>query len=156
MAWPPKEQPSQAEGIELSAARPAELIEIRSGVNAHHIRLLVVDDHAMVREGLRSLLESYADVQVVGEARNGREAIATAAILRPDVGIEATVQIKRRHPKTIVIGLSVNADQQSITAMTAAGAAMLITKEAAVNELYDAVKRVWKPVDNAGALVHGR
>ena len=167
MAWPPKEQPSQAEGIDLSAARPAELIEIRSGVNAHHIRLLVVDDHAMVREGLRSLLESYADVQVVGEARNGREAIATAAILRPDVvimdinmpdmnGIEATVQIKRRHPKTIVIGLSVNADQQSITAMTAAGAAMLITKEAAVNELYDAVKRVWKPVDNAGALVHGR
>jgi DNA-binding NarL/FixJ family response regulator len=136
-------------------------------VNAHHIRLLVVDDHAMVREGLRSLLESYADVQVVGEARNGREAIATAAILRPDVviidinmpdmnGIEATVQIKRRHPKAIVIGLSVNADQQSISAMAAAGAAMLITKEAAVNELYDAVKRVWKPGNDAGALVHGR
>ena len=121
----------------------------------------------MVREGLRSLLESSADVHVVGEARNGREAIATAAQLRPDVvimdihmpdmnGIEATVHIKRRQPMTVVIGLSVNADQQSITAMANAGAAMLITKEAAVNELYDAVKRVWKPVDDAGAFVHGR
>ena len=88
-------------------------------------------------------------------------------MLRPDVvimdinmpdmnGIEATAHIKRRQPTTIVVGLSVNADQQSITAMVNAGAAMLITKEAAVNELYDAVKRVWKPVDNAGALVHGR
>ena len=79
MALPPKEQPSQAEGIDLSAARPVEPIESRSGLNAHHIRLLVVDDHAMVREGLRSLLESYADVQVVGEARNGREAIEASA-----------------------------------------------------------------------------
>ena len=119
----------------------------------------------MVREGLRNLLESYADVQVVGEACSGREAIATASQLVPDVaimdinmpdmnGIEATVEIKRRQPTTIVIGLSVNADQQSITAMASAGAAMLITKQSAVNELYDAVKRVWKPVNDAGALAH--
>ena len=113
---------------------------------------------------MRSLLESYADVHVVGEARNGREAIEVSAQLRPDVvimdinmpdmnGIEATAQIKRRQPTTIVVGLSVNADQQSITAMVSAGAAMLITKEAAVNELYDAVKRVWKPVCEAGTVV---
>ena len=75
----------------------------------------------------------------------------------PDMnGIEATVQIKRRQPRTIVIGLSVNADQQSIAAMVGAGAAMLITKEAAVNDLYDAVKRVWKPADDAGVVLHGR
>src|SRR6476620_11313299 len=109
---------------------------------------------------MRSLLESYADVHVVGEARNGREAIEVSAQLKPDVvimdikmpdmnGIEATAQIKRRQPTMIVVGLSVNADQQSITAMVSAGAAMLITKEAAVNELYDAVKRVWKPVCEA-------
>jgi len=116
---------------------------------------------------MRSLLESYADVHVVGEARNGREAIEVSAQLRPDVvimdinmpdmnGIEATAQIKRRQPTTIVVGLSVNADQQSITAMVNAGAAMLITKEGAVNELYDAVKRVWKPVCEAGAVAQNR
>ena len=167
MVLPAKEQPSPSEGLELASALPVEAIESRSGLNAHHIRLLVVDDHAMVREGLRSLLESYADVQVVGEARNGREAIEASAQLRPDVvimdismpdmnGIEATAHIKRRQPTTIVVGLSVNADQQSITAMVNAGAAMLITKEAAVNELYDAVKRVWKPVCEAGAVAQGR
>ena len=75
----------------------------------------------------------------------------------PDMnGIEATVHIKRQQPTTIVIGLSVNADQQSIAAMLGAGAAMLITKEAAVNDLYDAVKRAWKPADDAGAVLHGR
>ena len=81
--------------------------------------------------------------------------VAIMDINMPDMnGIEATVEIKRRQPTTIVIGLSVNADQQSITAMASAGAAMLITKQSAVNELYDAVKRVWKPVNDAGALAH--
>jgi len=167
MVVPAKEQPSPSEGMELASAFPVETTERRSGLNAHHIRLLVVDDHAMVREGLRSLLESYADVQVVGEARTGREAIEASAQLRPDVvimdinmpdmdGIEATVQIKRRQPTTIIVGLSVNADQQSITAMVNAGAAMMITKEAAMNELYDAVKRVWKPVCETRAVPPGR
>jgi len=67
-------------------------------------------------------------------------------------GVEATAHIKKRQPTTIVIGISVNADQQSITAMANAGAAMLITKEAAVNDLYDAVKRVWKPAHEPRAL----
>jgi CheY-like chemotaxis protein len=164
---PRKEHPLEPEGIELSPVPRAEAPECGSRRDAPHIRLLVVDDHAMVREGLLSLLESYEDVQVVGEARTGREAVAAAAQLTPDVvimdlnmpdmnGIEATVQIKRRQPRTIVIGLSVNADQQSIAAMVGAGAATLITKEAAVNDLYDAVKRVWKPADDAGVVLHGR
>ena len=167
MVWPPKESPLEADAIELSAALPAEPVASSSGRSAPRIRLLVVDDHAMVREGLRSLLEGYADVHVVGEARNGREALAAAAELAPHVvimdinmpdmnGIEATLHIKRRQPTTIVIGLSVNADQQSIAAIVGAGAAMLMTKEAAVNDLYDAVKRVWKPADDPRAVLHGR
>lgn len=167
MVWPAKEQASEGEGIEQASALPAEPLDSATRRNAPHIRLLVVDDHVMVREGLRSLLESYDDVQVVGEARNGREAVVAAAELAPDVvimdinmpdmsGIEATVQIKRRQPTTIVIGLSVNADQPSVGAMLGAGAAMLMTKESAVHDLYDAVKRVWKPADYAGAVLHGR
>jgi PAS domain S-box-containing protein len=162
-----KDQSPCPDRMDLSCPLPLQPRQRRSDSHGHHLRLLVVDDHAMVREGLRSLLEGYPDVQVVGEARTGREAIAASAQFDPDVvimdinmpdmnGIEATAQIKKRQPTTIVIGISVNADQQSITAMVNAGAAMLITKEAAVNDLYDAVKRVWKPVYETGAVAHGR
>ena len=82
------------------------------------IRVLLVDDHAMVRQGLRTVLDSYADIEVVGEAWNGEEAVAGTDRLRPAVvvmdinmpkmnGIEATRLIKARHPDIIVIGLSV-------------------------------------------------
>ena len=166
MVEPPKEQPLESEGIELSPALPSETQKCSSRPSAPRIRLLVVDDHVMVREGLRSLLESYEDVHIVGEAPNGREAVVTAAELTPDVvimdinmpdmnGIEATLEIKRRQPTTIVIGLSVSADQQSIAAMVGAGAAMLMTKEAAVHDLYDAVKRVWKPADDPVSSCNG-
>jgi CheY-like chemotaxis protein len=119
-------------------------------------RVLLVDDHAMVRQGLRMVLEGYAEVEVIGEAWNGEEAVAAVEQLRPDVvlmdinmpkknGIEATAEIKARYPETIVIGLSVNAEGENADAMKRAGAALLITKEAAVDQLYEAiVKRVMK------------
>jgi PAS domain S-box-containing protein len=163
---PSLHQPPSSDGMDLRPALSLGPMAGRSDVNGHHLRLLVVDDHAMVREGLRSLLEGYPDVEVVAEARSGQEAVAASDHFVPDVvimdinmpdmnGVEATAQIKKRQPTTIVIGISVNADQQSITAMVNAGAAMLITKEAAVNDLYDAVKRVWKPVCETGAVAHG-
>jgi PAS domain S-box-containing protein len=162
----PVDQPSVSIEMNLSSEVPEEPVESHLRVNAQHIRLLVADDHAMVREGLRTLLESYADVHVVGEAGNGREAIEASAQLGPDVvimdinmpdmtGVEATANIKRRHPTTIVIGISVNADHQSIAAMLGAGAAMVMPKEAAVTELYQAVKRVWKPVHETGPRNEG-
>ena len=128
-----------------------------ASVTAHDpgpvIRVLLVDDHAMVREGLRTVLDSYADIEVVGEASDGVEAIAAAEHLRPGIvvmdinmprknGVEATAEIRARHPEISVIGLSVNAGVESQRAMTAAGASMLITKEAAVDELYSSIRNV--------------
>ena len=115
------------------------------------IRVLLVDDHAMVRQGLRSVLETYADVEVVGEARDGFEALACVDRLQPSVvvmdvnmpgmnGIDATRRIRASHPHTIVIGLSVNAGAENDQAMKQAGAAALLTKEAAVEELYSAIQ----------------
>ena len=115
------------------------------------IRVLLVDDHAMVRQGLRAVLESYPDVEVVGEAWNGEEAVACAERLQPTIvvmdinmpkmnGIKATAQIASRYPGIIVIGLSVQAGGENEVAMRGAGASMLLTKEAAVDELYRAIR----------------
>jgi len=113
----------------------------------------LVDDHAMVREGLRSVLESYDDVEVVGEAANGEEAVAMVQRLRPTMvvmdinmpkmnGIEATAHISKTYPEIQVIGLSVNASGNNVQAMSKAGAVLLLTKEAAVNELYRRMREV--------------
>lgn len=114
------------------------------------IRVLLVDDHAMVRQGLRSVLDAYADIQVVGEARDGMEAVNLVEDLRPravvmDInmpkmnGIEATTQIKTKWPETAVIGISVNIGDDNSDAMRRAGAATLLTKDAAVEQLHDMI-----------------
>ena len=117
---------------------------------ASRVRVLLVDDHIMVRQGLRSVLDAYADVELVGEAGNGEEAIQMVEQLRPAIvvmdismpkmnGIEATEYIKSRYPETFVIGLSVNAAKENEEAMKRAGASLLLTKEAAVEELYEVI-----------------
>lgn len=132
-------------------SRPPGASRIAHPGSRSMIRVLLVDDHAMVRQGLRTVLDGYADLEVVGEAANGEEAVALAETLDPAVvvmdinmphmnGIEATAAIKERSPDTIVIGLSVNAQGDNQQAMTAAGASMLLTKEAAVDELYRSIQ----------------
>jgi DNA-binding NarL/FixJ family response regulator len=114
------------------------------------VQVLLVDDHAMVRQGLRAVLESYDDIQVIGEAQNGSEAVSLVEELRPQVvvmdinmpkmnGIEATARIKTQWPQTIVVGISVNAEDDNRMAMLRAGAARLLTKEQAVEQLHDAI-----------------
>lgn len=120
--------------------------------NREAIRVLLVDDHAMMRQGLRSVLQAYKDVVVVGEARDGEEAIALVEDLRPSLvvmdismpkmnGIDATLQIKSRHPEIRVIGISVNARGPTEDAIMQAGAELCLPKEAAVKELYRAIRK---------------
>ena len=115
------------------------------------IRVLLVDDHAMVREGLKSVLSGYPDIEVVGEAGNGDEGIESARSLSPHIvvmdvnmpkvdGIEATRRITQEHPTISVIGLSVNASRHVKDAMRDAGAVTLLTKESAAEFLYQAIK----------------
>lgn len=112
--------------------------------------VLIVDDHAIVRREIREVLESYADMHIVGEAADGQEAVRLADHLQPSIvvmdinmpkmnGIEATHEIIVRHPNMIVIGLSVNVGQETQVAMEGAGAAMLLRKEEASEQLYDAM-----------------
>jgi PAS domain S-box-containing protein len=119
------------------------------------IRVLLVDDHAMMRQGLISILSGSSDLAIVGEAANGVEALRAVEKHRPAVvimdinmpdmnGIEATTRIKSRYPEVTVIGLSVNAGDENQQAMLKAGAMMLLTKEAAVEQLYGAIQEVMK------------
>ncbi|BFU94928.1 MAG: putative Histidine kinase [Nitrospira sp.] len=141
--------------------RFANLVPLQTATH----RVLLVDDHAMVRQGLRSVLETYADVEIVGEARDGFEALACVDRLQPSVvvmdvnmpgmnGIDATRRIRASHPNTIVIGLSVNAGIENDQAMKQAGAAALLTKEAAVEELYGAIQ-VHQATGAAGHMSQG-
>ncbi len=119
-------------------------------------RILLVDDHAMVRQGLRAILDGYSDMLVIGEAANGIEAVAMASDLRPDVvimdvnmprldGIAATKRIKAAQPAIIVIGLSVNDSRQVMEAMKGAGADAFLSKEAAAEQLHDAIAALTRP-----------
>lgn len=114
------------------------------------IQVLLVDDHAMMRQGLRAVLDTYEDIQVVGEAQDGAEAVKLVRELRPRVvvmdinmptmnGIEATTSIKTHWPETIVVGISVNAQEDNGDAMKRAGAATVLTKDNAVGQLRDAI-----------------
>jgi NarL family two-component system response regulator LiaR len=117
------------------------------------IRILLADDHVLVRQGTRELLEQQEDMEVVAEAGDGEEAVRLAAGQRPDVvimdismpklnGIEATQQIKARHPATAVLVLTAYDDDQYIFALLEAGAAGYLLKDVQASELIKAVRSV--------------
>lgn len=130
------------------------------------IPVLLVDDHAMVRQGLRSIMETFPNIEIIGEASNGSEALKLVKKRRPRVvlmdinmpklnGIEATAQIKSEHPEVAVIGLSVNAESANQEAMKKAGATMLLPKEAVFSELYKAIVAVSAKPAYKGSLPLG-
>jgi len=119
------------------------------------ISLLLVDDHAVVRSGLRLLLDAQEDMNIVGEAETGQEALRLVATLQPDIvlmdikmpdmnGIEATAVIKERHPNTAVLALSMYEDDQYFFEMLKAGASGYIPKRAAPDDLVHAIRTVSK------------
>jgi two-component system response regulator NreC len=112
-------------------------------------RILLVDDHAITREGLHSLIEKQADMEVIGEAKDGRKAIELVRELSPDVvitditmtnlnGVDATRQIVREFPKIKVIALSIHSNRTFVADMLKAGASGYVLKECTFDELVDA------------------
>jgi len=115
------------------------------------IRVVLADDHTVVRQGLRALLAAEGDIEVVGEAENGRQAIQLVKKLLPDVavidiampvlnGLEATRQITRSVPSTKVLILSSYSDDEYVQQLTEAGAAGYLVKQTAANELLKAIR----------------
>jgi len=117
------------------------------------IRLMLVDDHDIVRTGLRTFLETQEGLQVVAEARNGEEALQRALEAQPDIvimditmpnmdGLEATRQLKSSLPDCRVLALTVHEDKQYLFEMLTAGASGYITKQSAAEELVSAIHTV--------------
>ena len=117
------------------------------------IRVYVADDHAMIRDGLRALLESHGDIEVVGGAGDGRQAVVEAKRLQPDIvlmdismpglnGIEAAALLREAAPKARVIMLSMHANSEHLFRALHAGARGYVLKNSAGAELADAVREV--------------
>lgn len=122
-------------------------------MNHKNIRVLLVDDHTLVREGLRTLLERKDNLLVIAEADDGRTAVKLAGELKPDLviidvglpslnGIEATRQILKENPEIRVLALSMHAERHFIVEMLRAGASAYILKQGAFAELDQAINAV--------------
>jgi two-component system, NarL family, response regulator NreC len=117
------------------------------------VRIVLADDHTVMRSGLKLLLEREADFSVVGEAQDGREAVRTVEEQSPDVvvmdvampnlnGIEATMRIVDSHPRTAVIILSMHSDEGYVLRALKAGARGYLLKDSAESDLIAAVRKV--------------
>ena len=119
------------------------------------IRVLLAEDHTIVRKGLRSLLDGEAGIEVIGEAEDGREAVEKVGQLLPDVvlmditmpslnGLEATRQIKKRFPEVKVVILTMHANEEYIFQILRAGASGYLVKQAAPTELLSAIQAAYQ------------
>lgn len=119
------------------------------------MKVLLAEDHTVVRQGLRALLAAEEDIDIVGEAENGRQAVQMVKRLEPDVvvmdiampvlnGLEATRQISRATPNTKVLVLSSYNDDEYVQQVTEAGAAGYLVKQSAANDLIKAIREVYR------------
>ena len=118
------------------------------------ISIILVDDHVIMRDGLRHLLSEESDIEVVGEADNGREAVKLALEKKPDIvimdiamqdmnGIEATRQIKSENPDIKIIALSMHSERQIVVGVFRAGASGYLLKDSSSLELVDAIRTIY-------------
>ena len=125
---------------------------VMSKATAAKIRLLIAEDHAALRYTLRSILEQYPDIEIVGEAANGEDAVMRAEELQPAIvlmdinmpkldGIAATRRLKANASTMAVLGLSAYGEGHSLDGMLRAGAVAVVSKERAIEDLYDAIQR---------------
>ena len=130
-------------------------------MNESPIRILVVDDHRIVREGIRSLMEDIEDIQVVGEAGNGYEGVALVESLNPDVvlmdlmmpqmdGLEATRQITGKHPHIHILVLTSFIADDKVFPAIKAGARGYLLKDSGSKELIDAIRKVHRGEPSLG------
>jgi len=119
------------------------------------IKVLLAEDHTIVRKGIRALLDSVTDIEVVGEAENGREALEKVGQLQPDVvlmdntmpllnGLEATRHIKKQFPEIMVLILTMHTDEEYIFQFLQAGASGYLIKKTAPKELVSAINAVYR------------
>jgi two-component system response regulator NreC len=119
------------------------------------IKILIAEDHAIVREGIRMILETEPDFDVVGEAKDGQQAVELASALSPDVvvmdismpqmtGIEATQQIRRFCPKTHVLILTMHEEESYVLQLLQLGASGYVLKRAAATDLVEAVRAAFR------------
>ncbi len=130
------------------------------------IRVLLVDDHKIVRDGMRSLLSEEKEISVIGEAENGREAVALAKDLRPDVilmdiampdmnGIEAASQIIKENPRTKILILSMHSEKMFVSKAFAAGVSGYLLKDCDIEEILSAIRAVQANQKYISPLVAG-
>ncbi len=119
------------------------------------IKILVVDDHAVLRDGIRALLDLHDDIEIIGEASEGKEAIEKARELAPNVvvmdiamagmdGLEATRRIRKKHPEVKILVLTQHDNREYILSAIKAGAAGYLPKRALGSELVSAIRAICK------------
>ena len=137
--------------LAFEMSREKQIEECRSSGNVPAGRVLVADDHALVRRGIRALLNTTSDLKVVAEAADGREAVMNAEQIRPDIaiidismkqlnGIEAMSLVRRRLPTTIIIALSMFSEESCIRRAVRAGANAYVLKSSTNDELLSAIR----------------
>ncbi|MGE0274294.1 MAG: response regulator [Nitrospiraceae bacterium] len=142
--------PSEAKTTQLAESSEPSASHSAAAPVSRPLRIVLADDHAMVRQGLRSILEAYQDVSVVGEAADGEEAVELTRVLLPDVvvmdvnmekmdGVEATRRIKTQWPTVLIVGLSFSNPSQVEPLLLQAGASCYVSKDSAGDRLYEAI-----------------